>query len=257
MAVLIKKSPHKVYQSVGGIEVSDSEREQADRLDSFLENEIKALVQLLTNKKTMPDKKGKASLDAYWELGRCLRTVVESDCFVQKAELPLLWINAKSYIPEELIYKERGPYREHLWYCFRLASYPKELANKMNWGEWVTIFDSSGINQEPRFDKWFNGKLSKQKDKVEREEIRIFAPCVNAMLGNIDHLELTDNELYNCYEAAWHLTSMWAERTKTENSFKKNRKGLQASIIDQLGILDSIMDGTMSSYEYAIAILEN
>lgn len=253
MAVLIRKSPNRVYQSVGSIEVTDRERLQADNLDALLESEIKALIHLLTNKNIMPDKKGKGTLEAYWELGRSLRTVVDSEYFVELAELPLLWVNAKLYLPEELLYQDRGPYREHLWYCFRLASYSKELAHKMKWGEWVTIFDSSGINQEPRFDEWFNDILARN-DVIERDKIRLFAPFVNTMLGNVDHSELTDPELKNCYTASWHLMLMTFQ-TRGSGKRINSRKEIQRRIIDHLGVLDSVMDGTMSSYEYAIAIL--
>ena len=82
MAVLIKKTPNRIYQSVGSIEVTEKEREQADSLDATVEKEITALIKLLTNKKMMPDKKGKGKLEAYWELGRSLKAVVESEDFI-------------------------------------------------------------------------------------------------------------------------------------------------------------------------------
>ena len=126
MAVLVAKHPQRRYQSIGSLGISTQEQEQADRLDKNLEKSIKDLEKYLANKGLIPDKKSKGSLEAYWELGRCLNSIVDSDDFENIAELPLLWRNAKMYIPEELLYKERGPYREHLWYCFRLGGYPKE-----------------------------------------------------------------------------------------------------------------------------------
>ena len=37
MAILVSKHPEKRYQTVGSIGISDSDREQADRLDTKLE----------------------------------------------------------------------------------------------------------------------------------------------------------------------------------------------------------------------------
>lgn len=257
MAVLVAKHPQRRYQSIGSLGVSVKEQERADRLDKNLEKSIKNLEKYLSNKGLMPDKKGKGSIEAYWELGRCLNNVANSDDFENIAELPLLWRNAKMYISEELLYKERGPYREHLWYCFRLGGYPKELVMKMKWGEWVTIFDSSGINQEKRFDNWFKQILSQQKALLSRKIIRMFAPCVNAMLSNIDIGDLSDAELFNCYKAAWHLAFMCVDKENTIPEIKPIRKAVQKSIENNLGILDSVMEGTMSSYEYAITIIDS
>jgi len=257
MAVLVAKYPQRRYQSIGSLGISTQEQEHADRLDESLKKSIQDLEKYLANKGLMPDKKGKVSLEAYWELGRCLNSIVESDDFENIAELPLLWRNAKMYIPEELLYKERGPYREHLWYCYRLGGYPKELVMKMKWGEWVTIFDSSGINQEKRFDDWFKYTLAEQKELISREVIRIFTPCVNAMLGNIDIIDLSDTELFNCYKAAWHLAFMCVDKENSVLEIKLSRKEVQKSIESNLGILDAVMDGSMSSYEYAVTILDS
>jgi hypothetical protein len=254
MAILVRKDPERRYQSLGSIGISSQEQQQADRLDERLKKRVEELVKLLTNERAMPEKKGEGTLRVYWELGRCLRDVVESKDFVNIAELPLLWRNAKMYIPEELLYKDRGPYREHLWYCYRLGGYLMDTVMKMKWGEWVTIFDSSGINQEPRFDKWFNNTLSKNEENISRERIRIFAPCVNAMLGNIDYQDLSENALFNCYEAAWHVSYMVSENKVS--GMKIDRKHIQNRIDNKLVLLDSVMEGSMTSYEYAATILD-
>lgn len=253
----MRKEPERRYQKIGAIGTSQSEREQADRLDARLEKRVIQLVKRLNDKGLMPKKQGKGCLLTYWELGRALCEVAESDDFPHKAELPLLWRNAKMYLPKKVLYKKRGPYREHLWYCFRLGGYPRKLAQKMKWGEWVTIFDSSGINQEKRFDDWFNHTIAKQKGLVSRELIRIFAPFVNTMLCNIDISDLSDGELFNCYEAAWHLTFMCSDKRSSTSEAKFDRKHIQKSIESNLGLLDAVMDGSMSSYEYATSILDS
>ena len=256
MAVVVVKSPQKRYQMVGGIGLSQRDREQADRLDILLETRISELVQDLKQKGLMPSERGRGSLRAYWELGRILRAIYDGPDFPYKAELPLLWINAKLYVPEELLYQERGPYREHLWYCFRLGGYPESTAKRMNWSEWVTIFDSSGINQEPRFDAWFQQKLYRQRSRLDRDWVRMFAQCVNEMLGNIDILELADTELQNCFESAWQIATIWHVKKKANPSCSVGRKEIQSAISDSLGMLDQIMEGQVAPKEYAEYIIE-
>lgn len=256
MAVLVSKKNGRRYQIVGGIGLSQADREQADRLDALLEKKITELIEDLSKRGLMPPEKGRGSLQAYWELGRILRAVVDSGDFPHKAELPLLWQNAKIYLPESLLYANRGPYREHLWYCYRLGGYPETLVSKMNWGEWVTVFDSSGINQEPRFDTWFQLKLGRLKSKLDRDWIRMFTSCINEMLGNIDSSDLKDQELFNCYECAWEIAAKWGAAKREMSNYTVDRKGIQKVIADNLGMLDQIMEGKITPREYAEYIIE-
>jgi len=256
MAVLVAKTPQKRYQVIGGIGLSQADCEQADKLDQYIEIRIRELIQKFTNDGLMPSEKGKGSLRAYWELGRALRDISDGGNFPHKAELPLLWRNVKLYIPEALLYQDRGPYREHLWYCYRLGGYSESLVSKMKWGEWVTVFDSNGINQEPRFDVWFQQKLSRLASLLDREWIRLFAPCVNEMLGNIDSCDLTDAELHNCYESAWQIAEAWHSRKERNPNYSVGRKEIQISISDNLGMLDQIMEGKITPEQYAEAIVK-
>jgi len=256
MAVLVSKEHERRYQAIGSIGISQQEREQADRLDAKLEKRLKKLLNSLEAKNLMPQKKGRGTLLAYWELGNALRDVTRNkNDFPYEAELPLLWQNAKMYVPQELLYKDRGPYREHLWYCYRLGGYPKNLVKKMKWGEWVTIFDSPGINQEPRFDQWFREKLSLQNKTVAREQIRMFAPCVNKLLCNIDIHFLTEAELFNCYEAAWQIASSWHSKKESDPDYAVKRGNIQKRIEEKFALLDEVMDGTISADDFAAEIL--
>lgn len=255
MAVLVAKMPQKRYQVLGGAGLSESDVRQADKLDKRLEARIQRLVNRLRQQGLMPSEKGKGSLLAYWELGRALVEVIQSGDFPHIAELPLLWRNAKLYIPDVLLYEDRGPYREHLWYCYRLGGYPEALSKKMKWGEWVTLFDSYGINQESRFDIWFKDKLSALPSPLDREWIRMFAPCVNKMLGNIDTFDLLDGELRNCYEAAWQVTETWSATKAAEPTYTAGRKEIQKAINDNFGLLDKVMEGTLSPKAFAGVIV--
>jgi len=258
VTVLVKKEPNRIYQSLGSLSATQQDCSKADKLDHVLEQRIKRLLKDLKRKGLTPEKAGKGSAATYWEVGRALHDVADNRKLLDKAELPLFWQNAKMYIPAELRYRERGPYREHLWYCYRLGSYPKELADKMSWGEWVTIFDSTGINQELRFDVWFKAKLSEQQEHVGRNWIRMFAPCVNAMLGNIYTHDLSESELVFCYEAAWQVIGeahTLQHKRDNKGSYLVGRRELQASIKCNLALLGGVMEGTLSAAEYARKIL--
>ncbi len=255
MAILVSKTPQRRYQAVGGIGLSQGDRERADRLDEFIEKEITELVGRLDRSGLLPKEKTRGTIKAYWLLGRVLQKIANSPDFGDKAELPLLWRNIKLYVPDSLLYKERGPYREHLWYCFRLGSFPFQLVKKMNWGEWVTIFDSGGINQEQRFDGWFGRKLEDTPTKVEREWIRIFAPCVNELLGNIDTGDLSDRELSNCYETAWQIVALWHAERSQNPSYRVSRADLQSAIAKNLGALDSVMEGRLQPPDLAEIVI--
>lgn len=256
MAILVSKKNGKRYQIVGGIGLSQADREQADRLDAQLEKKIAELIEDLSKRRLMPAEKGRGSIQPYWELGRVLREVAKGKDFPHIAELPLLWQNAKIYLPESLLYANRGPYREHLWYCYRLGGYPETLVSKMNWGEWVTLFDSSGINQEPRFDAWFQQRLSRLESKLERDWIRLFTSCVNEMLGNIDTGDLKDQELFNCYECCWEIVVRWWAEKRPSSDHATDRKMILQAITDNLAMLDQIMEGKVSPREFAEYIIE-
>jgi len=258
VTVLISKEPKRLYQSLGSLGSTEQDRSRADKLDEALEQRIKRLLNDLKRKELTPEKVGKGSTETYWEMGRALRDVADKEKLLDKAELPLFWQNAKIYIPGELLYRDRGPYREHLWYCYRLGGYPKELADKMSWGEWATIFDSTGINQEIRFDGWFKSKLSEQQEHIGRSWIRTFAPCVNAMLGNIYTPDLSETELFSCYEAAWRIVAeahILREKKGNKAANLVERRELQLSIKSNMGLLGSVMDGTLLPGEYARKIL--
>lgn len=252
MPVLVAKQPHPRYQTIGGLGLlSEADKEQADRLDELLAQRLDELQKTLTASGRMPKQKGKASLIAYWELGRAIRDVAETDAFPNRAELPLLWKNAKMYLNEVLLYKERGPRREHLWYCFRLAGYPQQLARRMKWGEWVTIFDSPSINQEARFDDWFQRQLESLSGDVDRAHIRVFAPCINAMLRNIDLSALSDAELHPCYSAGWELANRWRAQIEQGARGAIPAKEIRTAVEAKIVRLDDVMGGELSAQEFA------
>jgi len=252
MPILVAKLPHRRYQTIGGLGLlSQADIAQADRLDEFLAQRLDELRKTLMASGHMPKQKGKGSLTAYWELGRAIRDVAETEAFPNMAELPLLWQNVKMHLDDVLLYKDRGPRREHLWYCFRLAGYPQELARRMKWGEWVTMFDSPGINQEARFDDWFQRRLQSLIGDCDRAHIRLFAPCINAMLGNIDLPALSDAELHRCYSAGWELANRWRSQIGQGAPGALPAKEIRTAVEAKIARLDDVMGGELTPQEFA------
>jgi len=214
MTVIIKydQEGRPQYRSAKGIGSTDAERTRARQLDALLKKDLTNLKQRLI-KAGLLKKDTKGNVDLYWELGYVLRKVFESQ-LIDASEKHLYWLNARLHVPEELLTKDRGPNRLHLEYCLRLAAFPKDKAMIMKWGEWVYLFDRSGINREQRFDKWLEEKMEGEPDKFSRDDIRILAQTINGLLGNKETTDLSDEQLGRCYEAAWVIKENFKKKVK-------------------------------------------
>ena len=160
MTVIVKydQEGKPQYRSGKGIGSTEAERARARQLDALLKKDLTSLKQRLI-KAGLLKKNTQGNVELYWELGNLLRKVFFDSQLIDASEKHLYWLNARLHVPEELLTKDRGPNRLHLEYCFRLAVFPKDKAVRMKWGEWVYLFDRSGINREQRFDKWFEEKM--------------------------------------------------------------------------------------------------
>lgn len=212
MTVVVKydEKGNPQYRSAKGIGSTEEDRIKANQLDLLLKNNINKLKKKLDTKRIV-NKEGKGNVSAYWELGYVLRQVIESkaedgNSLLDKSEKYLFWLNVAIHTPEYLKAKDRGPNRNHLEYCFRLAGNPKETSEKLNWGEWVYLYDSPTINKEERFDIWFKSKIKLEPKYMTRENIRVFVKCANAIFNKLETKDLTDKELVQCYDGAWVLS---------------------------------------------------
>jgi hypothetical protein len=201
------------YQSAKGIGSTDADMTRARQLDDLLQSKLTSLKQRLTKAKLLK-KNAKGNVDLYWELGKVLRDIFYDSGLIDPSEKHLYWLNARLHVPEELLAKDRGPNRLHLEYCFRLAGFPKDKATRMNWGEWVYLFDSPQINREQRFDKWLEVKMQDELDKFNRDDIRILAQSINGLLGDMETKDLSDEQLRRCYDAAWFIKENFRKKAR-------------------------------------------
>ena len=159
--------------------------------------------------------------------------------------------NIKIHTPEELIAKDRGPNRQHIEYCFRLAGFTKPKAIMMKWGEWVYLFDSPGINREPRFDRWFDMKMDNEPSHLGRSDIRLFVQIINIFLKGIETKDLNDQQLINIYDASWKIKGKYID-SKSKNS--DIRSSLTSYLQENFNQLSQMIDGNISIGEFVNSI---
>jgi hypothetical protein len=256
MTVIVKYSidGKPEYRSARGVGSSETERLQAKKLDALLYTRLAELKSDMFKKKIL-NKGGKGSVESYWELGFVLREIFYESNFIHHTEKSLFWLNANLHIPKELSAKDRSPNRMHIEYCFRLAGFDKNMAIKMNWGEWVYLFDSPGINKENRFDAWFQNKIMSNESKQTRHEIRNLAQIINNLIGKIETKDLNDEQLLRCYDTSWDIKErLNIDESKLSNDKLKNI--LKQSIKMNYRIFGEVIIGKFSIPEFVSIVLK-
>lgn len=256
MTVIIKydQEGKPQYRSTKGIGTTEPERERARQLDAILKKSLSSLRQRLIKDRLLK-KDNQGSVEIYWELGDHLRKIFFESELIDASEKHLYWLNARLHVPEELLTKDRGPNRLHLEYCFRLAGFPKNTAARMKWGEWVYLFDRSGINREQRFDKWFKEKMQAEPGKFSRDDVRILAQTINGLLGNKETGDLSDDQLIRCYDTAWFIKEIFKKKTKElPNDVLKS--ALKAGIQKNYARFGNVIDGTQEPVAFASLVAE-
>ena len=254
MTVIVKydEKGNPYYRSAKGVGSSAADRARARKLDELVKKEIKKLQKRLSAIGALKkDSKGKVVV--YWELGGVLRKIFFESSLIDDLEKHLYWMNAGVHVPAVLTAKDRGPHRLHLEYCFRLAGFPKAKAMKMKWGEWVYLFDSPGINREPRFDSWLEEKIEEEPNKFSRENIRILAQSINKLLGNTETSDLSDEQLTRCYEVAWAIKEVFAARA-TDLPNDQLKRALRSGIEKHHARLGEVIEGTEDPSAFAALV---
>ncbi|MDI6766772.1 MAG: hypothetical protein QME52_08125 [Bacteroidota bacterium] len=237
------------YRSAKGVGSTEAERARARQLDYLLKKELSSLKKHLS-KTGLLKKNIKGNVALYWEMGIVFRKVFFKSGLIDSSEKHLYWLNARLHAPEELMAKDRGPNRMHLEYCFRLAGFSKDKAMKMKWGEWVYLFDSPGINREPRFDKWLEKEMQYEPNKFSRDDIRILTQSINKLLGNIETKDLSDTQLMRCYNSAWSVKEIFITKT-SEIQNDPLKEILKRGIEKWYTKLGDVIDGKITEEEFA------
>lgn len=255
IVVSIKENGKFLFQSSKGLEVSEEEMNKAIQLNNLVRKKMEQLFKKLQNSKVVSGNRNRNKVEAYWEFGNILRKIVFDSNLVDPSERKLLWQNVRLHAPEGLLAKDRGPNRIHIAYCFRLAGYPKKLALKREWSEWVYLFDSPFVNSEERFDDWDKNKIEKEKNYTSRENTRLFIQCLNSVLKDLETKDLNDDELIRCDEGSLLLSKKLLENSKPKkiDDFKNK---LKEGIRTQSNSIGQLMDGKISADEFADMIID-
>jgi len=191
-----------VFASSRGVGASELERSKALENNDLVKKSLSELEASLKNSGLLDST---IKVKAYWEFGAVVRKLT---ALVDPSEVKLLLQNVEMNANRALLAENRGPNRNHIAYCSRLAGYPKELALKREWSEWVFMFDSPSINQESRFDEWDRSQLTSDPNYASRRYTRTFIQCLNAVLRKVETKELSNVELERCYEGSRKLATL-------------------------------------------------
>lgn len=257
MTVIVKydENGKPYYRSGKGVGSSDAERKRADQLDRLLKSSIEEMEKRLFKRRLLK-KDSNGNVEIYWMLGKALKEILLESNLIDETERHLFWLNAKLHVPKNLMAKDRGPNRQHLEYCFRLAGFTKEKAMKMKWGEWVYLYDSPGINKEQRFDEWLDIKMEEEPNQFTRKDIRILAQTINKLLGNTETKDLSNEQIKKCYEAAWQIKLKITERNVSTDN-KAIKETLKNSIEKNRQRLGDVIEGTLAPKEFAQLVVKS
>lgn len=234
MAVVVNQSERgdKIYRSANGVDISIEEKDNADLLDQSIVSAFESLMNELVSKSYF-EKREKVKI--YWQLGRLTNSLL-SKATLPKSEVSYFFQNLKLRLPKNLEAKDRGPNREHIKYCHRLGTYDESTVATLKWSEWVYLFDGSHINNETRFDKWFNKVLREDSSFFDRTNVRLMGKLLKIFFDRLETSDLSDVELERCYCEAkvlcGHLKSDSTEDIKTSLKNLKSNRILLAKIID-------------------------
>tara|TARA_B110001450_G_scaffold222697_1_gene219388 strand:+ start:2749 stop:3489 length:741 start_codon:yes stop_codon:yes gene_type:complete len=234
MAVVIGQtdSGARIYRSVNGIAISSHEQETADLVDQNIFSSLRSLLDELKSSGCLDKKE---VVETYWRLGKLTNSLLVDSKLVP-AEASYFFENVKLRLPLALFAEDRGPNRQHLKYCHRLGGYDESTALTLKWSEWVTLFDSTSINGELRFDVWFNDALEKEPVFFDREGVRLIAKVLNAFFNRLETSDLSDDELKSCYDQAKALCIQLKNDSSADIKMKlvslKKQRMLVAQIID-------------------------
>lgn len=203
------------FRSAQGAGTSESERKRALELDALLKQRLASLASKL-KKEGILSSKSKGDVEIYWNFGAELRDVFFNSGLADSRERRYFYMAVRLHADSAFLAKDRSPARGHVDYCFRLGGFVKERALSLKWGEWVYLFDSPGINSEPRFDTWLQRQMERLSEQLSRTGIRCLAQCINSIVSKIETRDLSDDELFRLYDGAWALADLLLKEKPSE-----------------------------------------
>lgn len=116
------------------------------------------------------------------------------------------------------IAQDRGKRREFYEYCYRIYQFGEALAYSFTWSQWVDILDRSAALKDERFVSW----LSKYKNKVNTENLRMLLLILTLFLENKDLTVFDDEEIFAKYDFLYAIVLNWNDLFKKYFDSKKD-----------------------------------
>jgi hypothetical protein len=197
LVVKIYKSKHFVTQA---------EKNQAEKLDHFIEARMKEIVRELKEKGLVELKGKKGVVKLWYEVGKCLSFVMDK-AVVPEDDREFIWQALYDHSGELNPGKSRvdRPESNYFRYCYNLAQLEWDLVRLGgDWTSWVEFFDSKRIREDRRIIDWL---ISRSREKpsekwlkfmkgARQDWIRRLTKPIRHRFQNRATTELNDEELF-------------------------------------------------------------
>lgn len=200
MAVIVREKRYidgkeylvKVYRTQPGRLVTSDEKERAEKLDHLLSNRVKQIEQELRalGLLGLKNKRGKV-LRLWYEVGRRLSFVMDTS-IVNAEDRENAWRALYDHTTvltpgTSAVRAERGPSRNHFFYCYRLSTFPWEFVESSgDWTSWSELFDRKETNNDPRIVEWLAEKAQEFNIKSRRNWLRPLTKEIHRKYNKID-----------------------------------------------------------------------
>lgn len=212
MAVIIRENRTIAGKVVRGVKVYKSDRpvtrearEQAEKLDRFLQKKMSEIGRKMKERGLLAKKGKPGVLQLWYQVGKHLDFVmdpsivpVEDRKYVWRALYDHAGPLHEGPIPVRV---QRSPKTSHFRYCYLLASkFDWEFVRSAgNWTAWVEFFDSPVIHQDERIIEWLGSK-QKHVTGSRQDWVRELTKAIRNRLKNKDTSVFTDEELHERLE---------------------------------------------------------
>jgi len=195
MAVIVGREEDgaPIMKSVSYPPTREEER-LAEELDELLKERIPQIERELVSE-GLTSGKGRGSLELWYRLGEKLQGIADDERVVKPAERHWLWQAIRMYASDLILRKDRGPFRIHFDYCYRISKIPRDCLEGFSWDDWVFLFDSKCFREDPRTDEWLRQR-AREISSLSRSELRAFVRRANAILKKNDTSVLSREELF-------------------------------------------------------------
>jgi hypothetical protein len=186
--------------------VTKTERDAADKLDKYLEEELRDIREE-ADSRSLIGLKGKPGVLQLWHFVGSRLGFVDDPAVIppedRKYIWRALWDHAGELAPGEKDRQSRkeGSFRDHFRYCYFVGRYPWEEVGKAgNWRAWVEFLDSPWTRNDERIPRWIGNKV---KVSAKRNWLRGLNRRIRQELRSVHTRVLTDEELEERLERIW------------------------------------------------------